>query len=119
MNTINIIYPYRLRMQGVFGQDIVSWVFDDPERGLHREAFVAGMDDMLDTLAGDCNMLAIRFSKHKFPGYQYELKRRGYAHGGFFYYCPELNAEGWLCGAARKYFLFHPRRLYIQVERIP
>ena len=114
MNRLNIIYPYRIKS----GEHTV-WVFDDPERGLEREVLTAGIDDMLDLLAGDYDQLSILFSRKPFPGFQFELQRKGFMYyGGFDYYCPELDIEGWLCGATRKYFLFHPRRLYIQVERI-
>ena len=43
-NAIMIIAPYRYNG---------TWVFDDPDAGLRREPFVAGVPEMIDVLAKD------------------------------------------------------------------
>lgn len=106
MNQINMIEPYRK-----YG----TWVFDDPKVDLHEEPFVAGIPEMIDTMAGDHDRLRLTFSSEAFPDYQLRLKRREEEHGGTWY---ELDGgiRGWLCPALLKYFDEAPDELYVRGE---
>jgi hypothetical protein len=111
MNSILVIHPYK--DQGV-------WVFDDPQVGLAKEAFVSGADVILDRVVeGIPNAEAgvtIFFSAGPFPGYQQKLHWRRDEYGGNWYYSPEHELEGWLCPALFRYFEKAPECLYIQVK---
>jgi hypothetical protein len=54
------------------------------------------------------------FSASPFPGCQTHFERRREEMGGFWYYSPALDAEGWLCPALFKYFDSAPPRIYAQ-----
>src|SRR5215211_9148172 len=99
MNAISVIAPYKY--EGM-------WVFDDPATGLVREAFVAGIDVMMDKLVANIPDAAKGFrlisSPTPFPGYAVKLEWRREEYGGHWYYCPQFDLEGWLCPALFKYF---------------
>jgi hypothetical protein len=69
MNTIGVLAPYKY--QGM-------WVFDDPQVGLTREPFVAGIDTMIDRLVtsipGAENGFRLIFSATPFPGFNVKLE---------------------------------------------
>jgi hypothetical protein len=97
-----------------------SWVFDDDKFGLVREPFVAGMDKMLDYVAGempdyDTGNLLVTASNDKFPGHQLKLEWERGEHGGNWYQEKTLNMEGWLCPALYHYFDPAPTNLYVKV----
>src|SRR4051812_5485236 len=110
-NSINIIAPYKYAG---------TWVFDDPQVGLSKEAFVSGADTMIDrAVAGipDAERgFALLFSEVAFPGHQLRLDWRRDEAGGNWYYCGELGLEGWLCPALLKYFPRAPKRIFVQVK---
>lgn len=68
-NTIFVIRPYKW-----FGM----WVFDDPDRNLVREPFVAGADRMIDRATANIPNAAqgflLVFSPHRFPDAQITLE---------------------------------------------
>jgi hypothetical protein len=113
MNVIMVIYPYKYRGQ---------WVFDDTDTGLVKEPFVAGADVIIDMALKKKEVrkgeegFRLTFSAIKFPGYDLELDRVREEAGGWWYYSPELEKEGWLCPALFKYFESAPRKIYAKFE---
>ena len=111
MNAISVICPYKY--EG-------TWVFDDPSAGLVREAFVAGIDVMLDKLTASIpnatKGFRLLFSATPFPGYTVKLEWRRQEYEGNWYYCPQYDMEGWLCPALFKYFAKAPPELYGRAE---
>lgn len=107
MNQINTIVPYVSHG---------TWVFDDPDVGLKREAFVSGADDIIDlmttTIPNAERGFVMQFSRKPFPGHQLVLKRGRREFGGRWYAAPALGTEGWLCPALFRYFRWAPRRIY-------
>jgi len=111
MNALSVLFPYK--HEGM-------WVFDDPDVGLRKEPFVAGIDTMIDRIVADIPNAAtgfkLVFSPTPFPGFAVKLEWRREEYGGNWYYCPQLNLEGWLCPALFKYFDKAPRELYGKAE---
>ena len=112
MNQILTLAPYKLG--GRFGQ----WVFDDPTVGLRQEAFIAGIDKILDRLTADNPQahkgFRLLFSPGPFPGSQIRLDWVREEHGGNWYVCKAYQIEGWLCPALYKYFTTAPRTFHAQ-----
>jgi hypothetical protein len=114
-NSIFVIHPYK--REGV-------WAFDDAQRGLLREAFVAGADtliEMVTTRAGIPSAdfergITLFFSAKPFPGAQLCVKRTRGDLGGNWYYSPDYQFEGWLCPAMFKYFASAPDEIHFQVK---
>jgi hypothetical protein len=111
MNAISVLAPYK--HEGL-------WVFDDPDAGLRREPFVAGIDTMIDRLVADIpdahRGFRLLFSPTPFPGYTVKLEWRRSEYGGNWYWCPQFEMEGWLCPALFKYFSEAPRELFARAE---
>lgn len=110
MNTISVISPYKF--EGV-------WVFDDPEKGLTKEAFVAGADTMLDVVTRDLpkdKRFLLYFSAEPFPGHQIKLNHVKPEYEGNIYHWEEHGLDGWLCASLYKYFDTAPKNLYIQIK---
>jgi hypothetical protein len=110
-NSLFVIKPYKWNGQ---------WVFDDPDRNLVREPFVAGADVILDVATShipnaDKGFLAV-FSAGSFPGAVIVLEWVGEEGGGNIYRWPEQGLEGWLCPAMQKYLDPAPKRLYVQIK---
>ena len=121
MNSILVLSPYR--WNGI-------WVFDDPRTGLVREAFVAGIPEILQALHAEHkitdpdNGFNLFFSPTPFPGYQAkgEWVKEDEQVGGNWYRAtlPDgTTQDGWLCPALYKYFAEAPKELYIRVESLP
>jgi hypothetical protein len=110
-NSIYTLHPYKHGSQ---------WVFDDESKGLFREAFVAGIDDIIEYITKDFadakNGFNLLFSDNKFPSANVELHKQGTESGGTWYYCPQLEMAGWLCPALFKYYDVAPETIYIQVK---
>ncbi len=107
-NSILVIHPYK--NHGV-------WVFDDPETGLVKEPFVAGMPEIIETIlrhkvGKGISACTIIFSATPFPQFQGYLSRLQPEHGGTWY--SYGDQEGWLCAALFKYFKEAPERIYFQ-----
>lgn len=95
---IMTIHPYRA---------CGMWVFDDPDKGLHKEPLVRGIDTMLDVLAGVLpeseGGFDLVFRGAEFP-YSTRFDRVQEENGWSLYRNGELEMEGWLCPALLKYF---------------
>lgn len=113
MNQIMTLRPYKWHGQ---------WVFDDESTGLVREAFVAGIDIMLDRLTKDipnCDKgFILLFSSDPFPNYQIKLEWSSEMYGGNWYHCHEYELDGWFCPALFKYFEKAPKTIYAQIGGI-
>jgi hypothetical protein len=111
MNAISVLFPYKY--EGM-------WVFDDPNVGLHREPFVFGIDEIITrTVVSIPNAedgFRLLFSPTPFPGYAIKLQWRREEYGGNWYFCPQMDKEGWLCPALFKYFDKAPAELYAMAE---
>jgi hypothetical protein len=113
MNALMVIAPYKYKG---------AWVFDDPETGLVREPFIAGIDTMIDQAVAkipnaEKGFRAI-FSAREFPGSDFKLEWRREESGGNWYYSDRFNTEGWLCPALLKYFPSAPAEIYVKVEEL-
>ncbi len=111
MNSLMVIAPYK--WNGM-------WVFDDPNVGLNKEPFIAGIDTMIDKMTADIpnaqrGFCAV-FSAQPFPGYTEKLEWRREESGGNWYYSPHFKMEGWLCPALFKYFPKAPKEIYVKPE---
>src|SRR5688572_32503744 len=88
VNAISVIAPYKY--EGM-------WVFDDPAVGLVREAFVAGIDVMLDKLTASIpnaeKGFRLIFSPTPFPGYTVKLEWRREEYDGNWYYSPQFDMK--------------------------
>lgn len=109
MNALFTISPYK---------DKGSWVFDDESRGLDKEPFVAGIDDMLDALSSGGTKINLVFSSNPFPGFDITMTRLHEEMGGYWFKCEELNMNGWLCPAMFKYFEDAPEKIYAKFKNI-
>lgn len=107
--------------------DTGYWHFDDPARGLEREALIRGADKILDTIRMDeaimgpriASKLILTFSAQKFPGSQYAFERKEAEDSGNWYYWPQGDMRGWLCPALLLYFREAPEVLHMQVAVHP
>jgi|SRR5580765_5036247 hypothetical protein len=111
MNTISVISPYKYRNQ---------WVFDDPDKGLTREAFVSGADDLIERLIQNIpnaeNGFLLLFSSEPFPGHQTVLTWSKAQMTGNWYHSSALDMDGWLCSSLLKYFDHVPEKIYAQFK---
>lgn len=111
MNSIFVIKPYRWNGQ---------WVFDESERNLNREPFVAGADVMIDRAVADIpnaeDGFIMIFSAKPFPCTQIVLEWRREELGGNVYYWREQGIECWLCPALFAFFSEAPKKLFVQVK---
>ena len=121
-NALLIIHPYYHKE---------AWVFDDEEKGLVKEPFVAGADDFIEYILAKMGKLvkgrkgfSLIFSQMPFKGQQHVLLYQKKAFGGSLYTVesdPEFrNHEDvnqmWLCPALFKYFRKAPKKLYVQLK---
>lgn len=111
-NAILVIQPYRFAG---------TWVFDDAAAGLRQEPFVAGVPEMIDELVKDIpdaeNGFRLLFSAQPFPGYSHKLVWRRSDGTGNWYYCEQVDKEGWLCPALLKYYSEAPKEIYVKAEQ--
>lgn len=111
-NSILILYPYKFHGQ---------WVFDDKKTGLVREAFISGIDIMLDRLTDNIDDgemgIKLLFSADPFPGFKIKLDWFREEYGGNWYLCDSLQLEGWLCPALYKYFEIAPKTIYVEIKK--
>ena len=110
-NSIFVIKPYK--WEGL-------WVFDDANVGLVREPFVGGADTMIDRVVANLtdaeHGFTLIFSGAPFPGHQHRLDWRRTDGGGDWYYEAQLDIEGWLCPALRRYFPEPPKQIFVQTK---
>jgi hypothetical protein len=106
-----VIYPYKF-------EDI--WMFDDSTVELYREPFVSGIPEIIEILVKEIpnahKGFRLLFSKDPFPNYQIKLAHRREEYGGNWYYCEDLDCEGWLCPALFRYFQSVPSSIYCKAE---
>jgi hypothetical protein len=109
MNSIHTISPYKT----TYGE----WVFDDPDKGLKKEPFVAGIPEMIEAIVDGEKTFTVRFSKKDFVGSQVKLTRTTKERGGAWYSMiyDGKEFEGWLCPALLKYFSTHPKNLFLEI----
>jgi hypothetical protein len=97
-----------------------TWVFDDEKVGLRREAFVAGVPEMVNELVKDIPRARYRFrltfSSRPFPGFQKKLRSVRAESGGNFYHSESPIMEGWFCPAMFRYFSQAPMELFVKAE---
>jgi hypothetical protein len=114
-NAINVIKPYLWNN---------VWVFDDPARGLDKEALISGMPEIIERVCAQKgiqdphNGFVIIFSGTSFPGHDVILEhlRADESGSGNWYRLQGTHMEGWLCPALLKYFEKPPSKIYIQVK---
>ncbi len=111
-NQINVLHPYLWKGQ---------WVFDDESKGLDKEPFVAGADDMLDHVTNNGISCTLLFSKNEFPGYCFKITKADIiAIDGTFYYYDDgdHSLDLWLCPALFRYFNPAPQEIYFKVKNV-
>ena len=108
------------------------WVFDDEDRGLVKEPFVAGADTMFDVMSGnilpDTNntRCSIAFSANPMPNHDVHVKQiedHGEDMGDTYEvvkaFTPALNTfngfQFWLCPALLSFFKSAPENIYVSV----
>ena len=119
-NAIFVIRPYR------YGS---LWVFDDERVDLVREAFVAGMDAIIDTIVSVRQIpdpdagFTLAFSDKQFPGADFMLQwQRPEGSGNIYRIDIPMSRgkvqkmDGWLCSALGLYYARPPRQIHIQVR---
>lgn len=115
MNQINVIQPY---WHGG------TWVFDDPEKDLDKEPFVAGADRIITLLVQAYQIpdpkdgFALVFSADPFPGAQAIMNWEREEMGGNVYSFGASMVEGWLCPALLRYFDAAPKQIHVEVRRL-
>lgn len=112
-NSIMVIFPYF---------DHGTWVFDDKDKGLQREPFVAGIPEIINLMVANLKEpekgFRLIFSGSSFPNYQSRLKWVREEHGGNWYEFEALKMEGWLCPALFCYFDTAPEHIYFKCESL-
>jgi hypothetical protein len=110
-NTIMVIAPYWYNG---------TWVFDDPDAGLKREPFVAGVPEMIDVLVKDIpnprEGFRLTFAASSFPGFQKKVTWLRGDSGGNYYKLDDPPMEGWICPAMFRYYKTAPAALYVRAE---
>jgi hypothetical protein len=115
-NALNVIAPYK--HEGM-------WVFDDASKGLSKEPFIAGADEIITRgitkkkIDNAEKGFRIIFSGGEFPGYDLKFKWLRADNGGNYYWSEDFKMEGWLCPALDRYFQQAPQELYIRFESLP
>jgi hypothetical protein len=111
MNAISVIFPYKFQGQ---------WGFDDESRGLNKEPFVMGIDQILEgateSMPAAPKGFKLFFSAAPFPGYTVKLEWKRAELGGNWYWCAQYEIEGWLCPALFRYFDQAPKTIYAKAE---
>ena len=96
-----------------------QWVFDDKDRNLVKEPFVAGADTLLDIISGEDNAVSLIFSANDFPKVTHVINRVGESAGSFGggtdYVFEAIGAtlDVWLCPALFKFFEEAPETIYV------
>jgi len=111
MNAINIIFPYKKNG---------TWMFDDKERDIMQEPFVAGADSILEVMSSHLpnahDGFKLIFSDKEFPGYHFCAVWESEEGSGNWYTVNENNMRGWLCPALLVFFKKAPKTIFIRVE---
>ena len=111
MNAISVIFPYKYQGQ---------WVFDGESKGLEKEPFILGIDQIIDKatalIPNADRGFKLLFSPEPFPKYAVKLEWRRQESGGNWYWCPQYETEGWLCTALYRWFDEAPLEIYATAE---
>jgi hypothetical protein len=111
-NSLFIIEPYKTKNG--------NWVFDDDSRGIEKEPFVFGADDILERVASKFpdykNGVTVIFAATPFPEFDVKLQWVSGDENGNTYKSTELDMVGWLCPALFKYFAKAPKEIYFKVK---
>ena len=115
MNSIMTLKPYC--KDGV-------WQFDDESKGLKGEAFIAGIDTIIEMMTADIpnaeDGFTLVFSPGEFPDHQARLDWIEADMGGNWYALKsekeDFAMKGWLCPALYKYFDVAPKQLYFSAQ---
>jgi hypothetical protein len=103
------------------------WVFDEEKLGLKAEAFVRGCSEILSAAVRQTHPQVRKIFKKEWKvsfGSTPECKnnerlftvRWMMKEGeGNWYYCPELDKIGWLCGRLYNFFHHAPKQMYFKV----
>ena len=115
MNETNVLELF------VYKDEKYRWVFDDDEHNLAQEAFVAGMDLVIDHLTTDlpgCGYDGFVFCMSEFIGSN-EYKFIELTHSealihpllgqSNYYNCKELGIRAWLCNNLYRYIDHTPQ----------
>ena len=109
-NAMFVIHPYK---------DEGVWAFDDASRGLLREPFVFGIDDMVEHFSKDIpgaqKGFDLYFSERPFPAFAVKLIWQSSEYEGNWYKLDGTDETGWLCPALLKYFDAPPAEIYCKV----
>lgn len=112
-NAIRVINPYL---------HAGTWVFDDPDHGLVKEPFVAGIPEIIDLAVSGIKDAGkgfrLLFSDQTFPSVKITLKRGKPECGGCWYSLDGTNLSGWLCPAMFHYFESAPEAIFVAVEEL-
>jgi hypothetical protein len=100
-----------------------AWVFDEPQVGLLREPFVAGVTEMIDRLVAGTpdaeDGFRLMFAAFPFEGYQAVLSWvRADPVEGNWYRAEDQSDEGWLCPALFWFFPEPPQKIYVRADPI-
>lgn len=111
-NSLFVINPY-------FDDSLKSWVFDDPDRGLHKEALVQGADLLCEMLHQKYGDFSASFSAGEIPNADLIMCRttEGDYEAGTWYKERHTGMDAWLCPALFQYFDDAPATIYVKVNR--
>jgi len=112
----------------IYKDEHFRWVFDDEENGLAQEAFVDGMDDVIDLLTKDlpdhgydgdwcCVRQYFGGEKDAIELTHYEELRHSTQGTSNYYWCQELNKKVWLCNNLYKYVDHTPQVLWCWLKK--
>lgn len=110
IDAVQVIHPY-------FDDIMQSWVFDDKDKGLEKEALIEGIDLLLDRASPDRKPLSVAFSNKSFGRcYDHILDFvTGDRIKGCIYMDRTTGLNGWLCPSLFKYFDEAPKTIYIKI----
>lgn len=115
-NSIFVIKPY---------DDGGVWVFDDPNVGLVKEPFVAGVPAIIAVMTAHLknpqNGFVCMFSDKKFVGSQACLIRndsKKEESGTWYFVEGAPHMEGWLCPALNLYYPESPEKIHILCDNL-
>jgi len=103
------------------------WVFDEEQLGLKAEAFVRGCSEILTHAIKQASPSTKHITRKKWKvsfGSEPETKEGEKTFSvrwmmqegeGNWYYCPELDRIGWLCGRLYNFFHKAPRKMYFKI----
>lgn len=113
-NALNVIHPYRTSHR--------TWVYDDEDLKVYKEAFVMGSSEVIDHLVGEeTNFFDAIISANPLPNptailvkIQKEMDHFGAIEG--WYQLQGTDMEHWLCGKVLDYFTGYPDTIYVKIE---